>query len=751
MPQSLLRLPLSLLLMLALAWCAGVSWATPAHAATDQEVEEAMVRMEKWLFEQQQADGAWEIGVDNKRNVGGPTAMAVYALLNRGNNFQDPRVEKGIKWLQGLGNNMPGTYARGVRSHVWSSLPDSYKPFLTADAQWLLQAHKNTLFDYTSPRKDRVDLSVTQYGQLGLWEAVKRGVPIPPAFWQESAQWLLKAQNNDGGWTYGKDGPSRGSMTCAGITLLAIAQQELPTIRNARRPPPEISGAINKGILWLDREWKDGVHPARGDKDLMYYLYGVERVALATGVKEFKGKDWFASGAQTILEEEKGKGFIDGHGGKIVNTAFALSFLARGRVPVWISKIAVPGQEWNNRPNDLYFATRYLSDRRESEIVWQVISIDDTPDRWTTPVVWLATDGPLELTEAQIAHLKGYLDGGGLLVFNPDGGSSAAEDWMQQLGKQMYPDLTWSTVAADHPLRNLVVEKGRDPASLMQLNNGVRDLILITGSDWGAEWQTTVNPTDAGAFGYATNLQVWTAGREALPSRLDTLPIKPKGETKGKVKVAMVKLPGQGGEGGAGPTVVEPGTYEPFRVAFANATGDDIEVVQVEPGEVAGSGADLVHLAGTSAVTLADDQLQAFAKYVQGGGTVLIENLGGRQEGTAGEDDFALSLEQQLAKAIPGAQPNRFAPNAPLITGQGLTGGFDTARVLWRAKNAPAMGSSENRLRQLEVDGRPAVVIASEDLSLGVMGNRLYGTNGYHPESARKIMTNILLQAKGAK
>ena len=743
------RRPLTLLLIALLSLCPVPQLLTPAQAVTDEEVEAAMVRMEKWLFEQQKPDGSWEIHIPMKTQSGGETAMAVYALLARGNNFQDPRVEKGIKWLQDFGAEMQGSYAVGVRSHVWASLPDSYRPALQADTTWLLQAHKNTLFDYKSPRKTRVDHSVTQYGQLGLWEAAKRGVPIPPAFWQESMTYFIKAQQNDGGWTYSNKGNSYGSMTCVGITLLAIAQQQIPQIRNAQQPPADLTQAINKGILWLDREWKSDRNPGRS-KDFFYYLYGVERVALATGVKEFKGEDWFAAGAEAILKEEKGKGFVDDHGDEIANTAFALSFLARGRVPVWISKVAVPGQNWNNRPNDLYFVTRYLSDLREGELNWQVVSINDEPARWTTPVAWLASDTELELTEPQIANLRGYIDGGGLLVFNPDADSSASENWMQNLGTEMYPDLAWEVLPQDHPLRTILVDKSRDTTPILRLNNGVRDLVIMPGREWGREWQTALNPTDVGPFGYARNLQLWSAGHEALPGRLETLPLTPKETARGTVKVAMAKLAGQDAKAGGEARVLEAGTYAPFRVIFGNRTGYDLDAEAVDLANLGQADPDLVHLAGINPVALAPAELDALTTYIKAGGTVLIENLGGRTEAAAGGESFSFAIEKQLAQAMPDAQPQRLTLTSPLISGQGLTGGYDISRVKWRAKNVSNMGS-ENRLRQLEVSGRPAVIIADDDLSLGVMGNRLHGTNGYHPASARQMMTNILLQAKSGE
>src|SRR5690606_31486244 len=99
--------------------------------------------------------------------------------------------------------------------------------------------------------------------------------------------------------------------------------------RDSEVPAP-IQQALAKGHAWLDKHYTADKNPgpnypngSRGHD--WYYLYGIERVALASGVKTFAGKDWFETGAARILAAEKGTGRI---GRSIVNTSFALMFLA---------------------------------------------------------------------------------------------------------------------------------------------------------------------------------------------------------------------------------------------------------------------------------------------------------------------------------------------------------------------------------------------------------------------------------------
>src|SRR5690349_17587095 len=96
----------SLTIALVLATLLAVA-AAPARAATPKEVDDAVAKAVKYLYQVQQ-DGNWEIvpnpvnqdGPDVKgKQWGGLTAMATYALLAAGENPQDERLAEAISWL----------------------------------------------------------------------------------------------------------------------------------------------------------------------------------------------------------------------------------------------------------------------------------------------------------------------------------------------------------------------------------------------------------------------------------------------------------------------------------------------------------------------------------------------------------------------------------------------------------------------------------------------------------------------------
>ncbi|CAN0491390.1 unnamed protein product, partial [Laminaria digitata] len=137
-------------------------------------------------------------------------------------------------------------------------------------------------------------------------------------------------------------------------------------------------------------------------------------------------------------------------------------------------------------------------------------------------------------------------------------------------------------------------------------------------------------------------------------------------------------------------------------------------------------------------------ELAAIKSYINSGGTLLVETVGGLGE-------FADHAEAQLTEAL-GGQRRWLDALDPIITGQGLGGGADASRVEYRAY-AQLQGAPGDRanLAAIYLDdpavsqARPAVILSSRDLSVGAVGTRYFKVNGYAPDSARKLLGNVIL------
>ncbi|MEM9416064.1 MAG: DUF4159 domain-containing protein [Planctomycetota bacterium] len=718
---------------------------TQAQQLTDEEVSVAIDKIKDYLFETQDASGAWFGTYQGGPNDGsehhrwGETAMAVLALIVSGESPQRPEIRKALELLAEV--EIQGVYPLSMRTHVWSYLPDRFKPLLNQDGSTMLEsAYQGARFNYYVYGTDdfdsndtRIDNSTTQYGILALWQVAKRGGRVPAPFWEAAVRNFLEMQRTDGGWSYSEAPNTTQSMTCAGLAVLLVAQQEL--YRGQSTPNEAVQASINAGLDFLDRNWSVPEMMAHGGASYTYY--GYERVALASGRKYFGGQDWFATIAREIVANN-GR-----YGSSVHAAAFELMFLARGRVPVWINKLQVDGVEWNNRPNDVYFLNRYISDYIETEVNWQVVDINTSPDEWmSAPLMWLSTPRAIEFTDEQVAKIKRYLDMGGTLIVNPENRSSSVRDWVHELAERMYPHLAFTDMEATHPMAGLVVgeAQARRGPPIKVLSNGARDLIILPQQDWGMDFQRDENPNPGrdDHWQYITNIYAVVTDRGKLTPRLSS-PLVPREarNSRGTIKVVTATV---------GDTPLpETDVYAAMRNVVFNRSGYELLVEQMPLADIADADPTLVHLIGIEAVELSPAEQEALKAYVESGGTVLVETLGGR-------GDFASALSRQLAPLVGGQDELLRNSIGPIINGRGLSeGSVRNARVIFRSLTIElADPGTSMMLRGVRSNERFPVLISNEDLSLGMLGVRQYGINGYSVESARNIMINVLLEAEKA-
>lgn len=699
---------------------------------TDEDIERA-IRKAKNYFYNNQKDGNWEHLYKNPHaGQSGVTAMITYALLSSGESMQRKEIQAAIKFLREIDRDSAdeplGTYEVGLRAHAWGQLPDSFSQYMKEEKAWLADACAGTAtFTYHAKKSagsTAHDHSNTQYGVLGLWEAAKRGVPIEKALWEACVTHFVGAQGADGGWNYraGDARPSYSRMTAAGLAALLVAQQEL--YRNDPKPNPKVYKSIEKGLKWVDNNFSPN--------ETMYGIYGYERVGLATGRKYFNGKDWFNIFASAIVKRQAG----DGKVGNAPDTAFALLFLSRGRVPIWCTKLMLKDFNWDNRPNDIYFLTSKLSEFREGELNFQTVALDAPDSHWfNAPIAWISGDDQLELNEEQKAKLKRFIDEGGMLIFNPESGSAGGsmfKNSVRKLAGELYPTLKMKPLTNDHFLFN--VHHKIDNGAGMRINaldNGARLLMVMPEKDWGMLFQG--GKTSDSQYKAATNLFVLATERAQLDNRLAVSHMARKnGTSKGDLLVARAKYDGN--------WLPEPGVWDVMSTHVFNKADYNVKTVDVDLDKLGESNAPIVHLTGTDPIKLSDAQKASIKQYVEGGGLIVVETVGGRRL-------FAGQMEEQIGKIF-GTAATRLGRGSPILSGEGLAGGYNNKYVTYRHYSIVRLGArNEPRLATIVVNGRPAVIISHEDLSLGALGVRREGVLGYSRKSSVRLLTNMVLAA----
>jgi hypothetical protein len=200
------------------------------------------------------------------------------------------------------------------------------------------------------------DNSNTKFATLALWVARRHGMPVENALARVEAR-FRSSQNGDGGWGYtlavpGVRRQSFGTMTCAGLLGLAMGHicardappAAAPRGKESRPASDQHSGnlatdaSIRAGLVLLggligrsmDQEGQVPWFNPRGDE--FYFLWALERVAVAYGLKTIGNRDWYAWGAEVLLARQQRSGVWEGQYGESVDTCFALLFLRQANL-----------------------------------------------------------------------------------------------------------------------------------------------------------------------------------------------------------------------------------------------------------------------------------------------------------------------------------------------------------------------------------------------------------------------------------
>jgi hypothetical protein len=209
------------------------------------------------------------------------------------------------------------------------------------------------------------DNSNTQFASLALWVGRRYGVPINDALTRLDRRFRTM-QMEDGGWTYMPRWQPAGmpnignplgtnstaTMTCAGLLALAItdgATLELSQEEKTKRPKLDLNKDIKlrRGLEALGNVIGSprgiegygpggvGVKPPPGRVGgrTYYFLWSLERVAVALDLDTIGKKDWYNWGAEILLDNQSPNGTWRGdYADSGADTCFALLFLKRANL-----------------------------------------------------------------------------------------------------------------------------------------------------------------------------------------------------------------------------------------------------------------------------------------------------------------------------------------------------------------------------------------------------------------------------------
>jgi hypothetical protein len=750
--------------------------ARPASAATPEQVDAAIARGKAYLFTQLKGDN-WELAPTRPPaggfssvsgwQWGGMTGTALYGLLAAGENPQDKRIKPAIEWLKKA--PIYGHYASSMRAQVW--------PFLKSDNEARTASRPDFkilmngligkgpglgFYAYYLDDKGQTtppgwyDRSVSQISVLGMWACDQAGQEVPSEYWKVVDAAWKKSQKPDGGWTYHDDPahPVSGTMTAAGIATLYITQDFLMQSEYGRFSACRGGAkneAIERGLAWMD---KNAPALLKNAPHYFYQMYGLERIGVASGRKYFGTTDWYRVGADELVRRQN----PDGSWGvddiynpkKVADTVFSLLFLVRGRAPVIMNKLEYevatdPAKKtpavtdpWNQRPRDVANFTHWAGKSFEQYMNWQVVNLKvSAADLNDAPILYISGSLPLKFTADEINKLRQFVEAGGILLGNADCSNAAFAKSFVELGNALFPKYEFRQLPLNHPIfedEMFKPKRWKVPPKVMGLSNGARELmLLIPEADYGKWWQLRSEKTKAEAYEVMADIFLYAVDKQGLQSRGRThlVAADPKVPTTRTLSVARL-IAGENAD-------PEPGGWR----RMVNIAHNDlklavnVDAVKLGDGSLNAATHKLAHLTGTAKFKLSDAQKADLRKYIEAGGTLLVD-------ATGGASDFADSAERELAATFSSGKEDYLQllpPDHPLFAAAGKKPERFAYRSFVRGKVAGGLNAP--RLRAYVVGGRPAVLYSREDLSVGMVGQPVDGIIGYAPATATEIVKAI--------
>lgn len=720
----------------------------PTSRAADTPISEAVVedavrRAVAWIEAQRRPEGHWEPpnSSPDDRNWGGTTALAVLSLLYAGGKAQEEPLASSLDWL--ASQTLRGTYAYGLRAHVLALVPGrTYRPQLQRDLEWLLNgvgaagSEAAGAYDYEAAkagRLDRWDHSNSQYAVLGVWAAAGAGLSVPTSYWELVGDHWLTWQNQDGGWGYQHHEASTGSMTVAGLTALYVSLDQ----RYADRPreATTLVAGLERGLDWLAREYGPR-NPRGADYWHYYYLYGVERVGRASGRKHFGTHDWFRAGTAQLLEDQDPAGFWKGSGlaAPLHNTAWALMFLCHGQAPMVFNKLE-HGADWDQRLRDAAGLTRFVGHTFERLLNWQIVRLDSPlEDLLEAPVLYFRGESRWEFSDADVDKLRDYALRGGL-IFAVEGKDEGFHTTLEDLARRAFPDLPLRPIGREHPLLNGEVHFAiENPPLLLGIDNGVRLLMLICPRDVAEAWSRTATHGKLDDLWLGANVYLYATDKTTPRSRIQT-PLITRRPTviRRTIRVARIRYNGRWD--------IEPAGWSRLEAYLHNESATQVLVssgVTFDSEELRSF--SIAHVTGVGPLELTPAERRGLRGFLDRGGTLLADAAGGSAE-------FTRSLETVIEETMRIA-PQSLPADSFLLTGRGLPGAVDLAGTEYRrAARSAASGAPYPRLMAFTANGRHVVLHSPLDLSVGLLGTRVYNLRGYEPDSGLRILRNLLAYA----
>ncbi len=663
----------------------------------------------------------------------GQTAFAVLALRSAGVPADDPAVTQGVEFLIGRQpKEEQGVYETALKIMALQSVdPVRYLDEISAGALYLIGAQQES-GGWPYGKSGRTDNSNSQFAILGLHAAATAGVKIPDAVWQAAYNYFSAGQNPDGGWSYQvRAGNSYGSMTAAGVASLYVCDLWLHVSRGQCGVYADET-RVRAGLEWLARNFSVTRNPNK-DSWKFYYLYGLERAGTILARRYFGAHDWYREGVEHLVGDPEQMVLAPSqYEWKYLQQCYMLLFLAKGNAPLLIQKAEWTGA-WNTYRYDLRFLTEFIARKLEQQVDWQIVPLEAPLDQLMgAPILYISGRGTFQWTPEQIGRLQDYVQAGGFLLVEAVGGDPVFDRLFRGFLREHFSDYSLEVLPADHPIYSCYFDIPAGARPRLEAVKGPCWIsVLYAPRGLSCPWDVA----DYGDvnFQLGTNIAAYVTGLEQLQGKL----VKPVYYTPTRQEPEARRGAFTLGQ------VVYDGEWQPHKIAWRKV----LELANEKAGLQVYSRpipirvdvespfqAQMLYLTGVQELALSQDARDALKRYVERGGFIFAE-------AACGSARFDRSF-RELMKAMFPKQDLTVLPigHALYELGEPL-GKIAYSRAVLEAEP----GLDRPMLEYVELDGRAVIVYSKYDLSSAIDGHPCYTCPSVLEPSASRLAIKILL------
>ncbi len=758
----------------------------------------------KYLKSRQQDRGGKQWNWENESAAlstlypGGQSALAMLALLTSGVPANDPIIQRALPYLRDL----PPTsvYVVSLQTIVLSEIAENRDlAMIQRNVDWLIQrriTRNGNLqgWTYKGGGETHADNSNTQYALLGLWAGRNAGAKIDRKIWEDIQQYYIENQEKSNksarGWAYDErtSQVTSHTMTVAGVAGLYIAgiglgtgNQKLDEKTGIARDCGNYDNekAIRAGLNWLAKNYTFTNHA----QARYYNIYGIERVGRLSGQRFFGDHDWYREGCEILtgvnprypelIQKNDGSwggiGVIDNM--TIVSTSFSMMFLAKGRTPILISKLAYDNSSrnpvgWNRKHNDarnlVEFASKELF--KKTPLAWQVfdprlpdlnrdvVFREELAGLLQTPILYLNGHENPDLSDRQIELLAKYVDEGGFIIAEACCGSEDFTKGFARLAKKMFPRSKLTPLSPDHPIwtANALIKPSEFPG-LMGIERGCRTVLVFSPIPLAGFWEENRFQPEFGrpavnrgqkAFRLASNIIAYATNLELPKPRLTKTKLSSDTQDgnlpRSVLRIAQIKTYGTERLATAAIHQLAEHLREKYRLDIA------LDLSAVDIGNRNLTNFKMLYMHGNKSFQVDDEDLANLRFSLQTGSVLLADACCGKKEF---DDSFRQFIQKLFPKdKFPKAQLERIPIDDYLLSDK--LNGQAIQRVKCRTENVENGKPPEEIAPYLEgirINDRWVVIYSRYDLGCSIERSKSIACKGYQYEDALRIASAAVL------